>query len=100
MPECTHCKTEVDGKDLRDQSLIKTYRLCPHCGNSFTVDKVTRHLQIIGIVLALFSLALTLLLYFKGTDWLIPAVTSYVLLGILIYIGNKRVAFVPYNMGK
>jgi len=31
-----------------------------------------------------------------GTGWLLPAVTSYLILGGLIYWGNRRVYLVPY----
>ncbi len=99
MPECPHCRKIIDGKDLRDQFSFKRYRLCPSCGSPFTVDLATRYRQAIGLVIALISLALTMGLYFKGTDWLFPAILSYIVLGLYIYWGNKRVLFVPYKKG-
>jgi hypothetical protein len=100
MPECPHCKKVIDGNDLRDQFSIKSYRLCPSCDNPFTVDPATRYRQVIGLVIALISLAITLCLYFRGTDWLIPAIISYIILGLYIWWGNKRVEFVPNKKGK
>ncbi|UCH66471.1 MAG: hypothetical protein JSW63_04905 [Ignavibacterium sp.] len=100
MPECPHCKKVVDGNELRKQFSIKAYRLCPSCGSPFTVDLATRHRQVIALVIAIISLVLTLGLYFQGTDWLIPAIISYVVLGLFIYWGNKRVVFVPYGKKK
>jgi hypothetical protein len=38
-----------------------------------------------------------MLLYFRGSHWLIPALASYIILGVLIYWGNKRVLLVPYK---
>ena len=35
---------------------------------------------------AIIFLAITMLLYFLGTGWLIPAIVSCVILGILIYL--------------
>ena len=45
----------------------------------------------------LVSLVFTLFLYFDDTAWLVPALVSYVFLGLLLYCGNKKVFFVPYN---
>ena len=39
----------------------------------------------------------TLLLYYENVDWLIPALASYVALGLILYWGNKKVFFVPYE---
>jgi len=47
-----------------------------------------------AIIIALVSLVLTLLLYYRGTEWLAPAIGSYVILGMIIYWGNKRVFLV------
>ncbi len=97
MPECPHCKQVIEGKDLQDQISFKRYRTCPSCAQPFTVDVSTKYRQAIGLLIALISLALTLGLFYQGTDWLIPAIISYIILGLLIYWGNKRVIFVPYE---
>ena len=104
MPECPHCKQVIEGKDLQDQLSFKRYRTCPSCSLPFKVDVSTKYRQVIGILIALISLALTLGLFYQGITWLIPAIISYIILGLLIYWGNKRVVFVPYkkdrNAGK
>ncbi len=97
MFECPHCKQVIEGKDLRDQFSFKRYRTCPSCTQQFTVDVSTKYRQAIGILIALISLALTLSLIYQGTDWLIPTIISYIILGLFIYWGNKRVIFVPYK---
>ena len=97
MPECPHCKQVIKGKDLQDQISFKRYRTCPSCAQPFTVDVSTKFRQVIGILIALISLAFTLGLFYLGTDWLIPTIISYIILGLLIYWGNKRVIFVPYD---
>jgi len=38
-----------------------------------------------------------MLLYFRGTEWLIPAIAINVVLGLIIYWGNKRMFLVPYR---
>lgn len=76
--------------------MFKNFRLCPECGGKFTVDADTKYRQAAFIVIALISLAFTLMLYFGDTEWLIPALVSYVVLGALIYWGNKKVFFIAY----
>ena len=97
MRACPHCKQVIEGKDLQAQISFKRYRTCPSCAQPFTVDVSTKYRQVIGLLIALISLTLTLGLFYRGTDWLIPAIISYIILGLLIYWGNKRVIFVPYD---
>lgn len=91
---------EVVIRELPHQGLFKGYRICPECGGSFTVDTDTKYRQAIFIVIALISLAFTILLYVSDMEWLIPALVSYVALALLIYWGNKKVFLVPYEKGQ
>lgn len=77
--------------------MFKDYRMCPNCRERFTVDPPTKRLQLICIGIALIALALTMLLYFTGNHWIIPSIISYILLGTMIYIGNRRLRFIPYD---
>jgi uncharacterized protein (DUF983 family) len=95
--KCPHCSVEVIIRKLPYQGLLKSYRICPECGGSFTVDTDTKYRQAILIVILLISLALTIFLYVGGTEWLIPAMVSYVALGLLICWGNMKVFLVPYR---
>jgi len=97
---CPHCSIEIRINELPHEGLFESYRLCPGCGGQFTVDKNTKYRQAALIVIALISLALTILLYFGESRWLVPAVISYAVLGLLIYWGNKKVYFVPYEGGQ
>ena len=97
MLECPHCREAIDGKDLRDQFSFKPYNPCPSCTRLFTVNVSTKYRQAIELVVALISLVLTLGLYIRGIDWMIPAIINYIFLGSLIYWGNKHVVFVPYK---
>ena len=97
MQRCPHCSTEVNVKELPHQGLFKNYRVCTKCGGKFTADTDTKYRQALFIVIALISLAFTLLLYYEDSEWLLPALTSYVALGLLLYWGNKKVFFVPYK---
>ncbi len=99
MPECPHCRQVIGGKDLRNQFSFKPYRPCPSCARPFTVDASTKYRQAIGLVIALISLVLTLGLFFRGTDWLTPAIISYIILVLFLHWGNKHVVFVPYEKG-
>ena len=99
MQTCPHCNIEIRVKELRHQGLFKNYRICPDCGGSFTVDQKTKHMQAAFIVFAIISLVYTILLYYQDFKWLIPALVSYVVLGLLIYWGNRKVFFVPYEKG-
>ena len=94
-PACPHCEVPVDITQLRHQGMFKSYRECPNCQKHFEVDPNTKRRQAFFIVLALISLVLTLLLYFRGVIWLVPACVSYVLLAVLIYWANKKVFYVP-----
>lgn len=97
MTKCPHCSIEIRLRELRHQGFLKSFRICPNCKGSFTVDTDTKYRQAIFIFIALISLAFTMLLYFRGSKWLIPALVSYVILGLLIYWGNKQVYLVPYQ---
>ena len=63
------------------------------------MDKDTKYRQAIFFVFATISLVTTTLLYFKGTEWLIPTIVSNVILGVFLFWANKHVFFVPYEKG-
>jgi len=96
MQRCPHCGTEVNVRELPHQGFFKSYRCCAKCGGKFTADTDTKYRQALFIVIALISLAFTIFLYFGDMGWLIPAISSYLALGLLIYWGNKKLFFVPY----
>jgi len=83
MTTCPHCDIEICIRELPHPGLLKNYRICPNCRGMFTVDTDTKYRQAFSILIALISLAYTLLLYFLGNEWLIPALVSYVLLGLI-----------------
>ena len=97
MHTCPHCNAEIRVRELRHPGLFKDYRICPNCQGLFTADSDTKYRQAICIFIAIVSLVFTLLLYFESVGWLLPAVFSYVILGLLIYWGNKRIFFVAYK---
>jgi uncharacterized protein (DUF983 family) len=97
MTTCPHCSIEIRLRELRHQGFLKNFRICPNCGGSFTVDTDTKYRQAICLVISIISLAFTMLLYFRGSAWLIPALVSYFILGLLIYWGNKQIYLVPYQ---
>ena len=97
MQTCPHCNQEIRIRELPHPGFFANYRICPGCGGSFTVDPATKRRQAMLIVLLMVVLILTLLLYFDGTLWLIPAIVSYIILGLLLYWGNKKLFFVPYT---
>ena len=100
MQICPHCSIKIRIKKLHYQGLFNSFRMCPDCGGKFTVDTDTKYRQTACIVISLISLVFTILLYNGNSKWLIPALVSYVVLGLLIYWGNKKVFFVPYQKGK
>lgn len=38
-----------------------------------------------------------MLLYFRGSEWIVPALVSYLVLGLLIHWGNRQLFYVPYE---
>ena len=70
------------------------------CQGKFTPDAKTKQLQAFGIFIGIISLVMTMLLYFDGTRWLVPAAISYVVMGLWLYVGNKRIFLVPYGKVK
>ena len=94
---CPQCKASVRMRELDHPGLFEDYRICPGCGGKFTPDSKTKYRQAVSIVAAIVSLVFTLLLYFDGTGWLIPASISYLVLGLMIYYGNKRIYLVPHG---
>jgi hypothetical protein len=97
LPTCPNCSIEIRVNKLRHQGIFNNFRICPDCGGKFTVDQKTKYRQAAFFVIALISLALTILLYSGNFAWLWPALLSYLVLGVLIYWGNKKVFFVPYQ---
>ena len=97
MQTCPHCNIEIRVRELRHQGFFNNFRICPDCGGRFTVDTKTKQRQAAFIVIAVISLVFTLLLYYQDPKWLTLALVSYVVLGLLIYWGNKKVFFVAYN---
>ncbi len=97
MLTCPHCNGEIRLNELPHQGYFKSHRICPACGDAFIVDQDTRYRQLALLPISLFSLAFTLFLYFDGNAWLIPALISYAVIGILIWWGNGKVFLVPYK---
>jgi hypothetical protein len=97
MQICPHCSIEIRVKELRHPGFFKNFRICPGCGGRFTIDTDTKYRQAAFLVITVISLAFTILLYYGYSKWLIPALVSYVVLGLLIYWGNKKLFFVPYQ---
>ncbi len=50
----------------------------------------------IAIGVGLVSLLLTMAMYYLGNDWLLPAIISYIVLGAIIFRGNRLLYLVPY----
>jgi len=96
MPTCPHCNQEVRINELPHPGWFENYRVCPNCDEKFTVDTDTKYRQAALIVILLIVLVFTLLLYYWGPVWLIPAIVSYIVLGVLLYWGNKKLFLVPY----
>ena len=97
MLQCPHCQTVVIMKELPHQSVFASFRACPECEGLFTPDTDTKIRQALCILVALIALVYTLCLYFDTNGWLVPAISSYVALGVLIYRGNKKMYLVPYD---
>lgn len=87
-------------RELDHPGLFEDYRVCPKCGGKFTPDSKTKRRQALSILVAIVSLVFTALLYFEGRDWLIPGLISYLVLGLMIYRGNRRIYLVPYDNGQ
>jgi CXXC-20-CXXC protein len=97
MRTCPHCNTEIRIRELPYQGFFESFRICPNCGGSFSVDTRTKYRQAALIFILLVSLMFTILLYFRGTAWLILALVSYFILGLIIYWGNRKLFYVPYQ---
>ena len=100
MPTCPHCRTQIDLRKIKHQGFLESYRICPACNQAFEVDPRTKRRQAVFIVLALVSLVLTVLMYVDVKKWLPYAALSYLLLGAVIYYGNRRVFFVKSDGAK
>jgi len=95
--KCPHCQADIDLRALPHQGWFESYRVCPNCAQRFDTDRRTKQRQLLCLIVAVFSLAFTMLLYFRGSVWLLAACTTYVLLGALIYRGNAQMKLVPYR---
>jgi len=100
MQTCPHCNINILLKELPHQGIFNSFRICPNCGGKFTVNTDTKYRQAIFIFIALISLMFTILLYFRGLEWLIPSLVSYGVLGLLIYWGNRQLFLVPSEKDK
>jgi uncharacterized protein (DUF983 family) len=97
MRTCPHCNTEIRIRELPYEGFFESFRICPNCGGSFSVDTRTKYRQAALIFILLVSLVFSILLYFRGTAWLIPALVSYFVLGLIVYWGNRKLFYVPYQ---
>jgi uncharacterized paraquat-inducible protein A len=97
MLKCPHCNVDIRMPELKHPGLFKNFRICPKCSFRFTVDDDTKSRQMVAIIIMCISLLFTLLLYYRGNQWLTPALISYATLGAIIYWGNKKVKLVPYH---
>jgi hypothetical protein len=97
MQTCPHCRLEIRIRELPHQDLFESFRICPNCGGSFTVDKKSKYRQAAFIVILVISLVFTILLYYRGSKWLIPALVTYIVLALFLYWGNKKLFFVHYK---
>ncbi len=97
MLSCPHCRETVVLRKLPHPSMFATFRLCPRCGKSFTVDAGTKRRQLRALLIAAASLFFTVSMYFQGVRWFPYAAASYVLLALIIWHGNSRVELVPYE---
>jgi len=87
-------------RELPHPGFFANFRVCPVCSESFTADPATKLRQTLLLVVALVSCAFTVFLYFGSSKWLIPALASYVVVGLLVYWGNKQMFLVPYKKDK
>jgi len=87
-------------RELRHPGFFKNFRVCPNCQGKFTPDTKTKYRQAIFIFIAIISLVITILLYIQGPQWMIPGIISYMILGLLIYRGNRHIFLVPYNINQ
>jgi len=95
MLSCPLCQQEVNLRNVKRAKLFQSERECPHCGGLFTVDSATKRRQAIFLVLAVVALAVTMLLYYEGTEWLIPALVVYGIDAVYLYWANQKVYLVP-----
>jgi len=100
MHACPLCQQRFHVRELPHQSWWKNYRLCPHCQAKITVDKDTKTRQRLFLIVVCISLLFTAMLQFQGNAWLLPALASYLVMGIALYWGTKHVYFVPYQDDK
>jgi len=87
-------------RELPHPGLFANFRICPACSGSFTADPDTKLRQALFLIVALVSCVFTVSLYFGSNKWLIPALASYVVAGLLLYWGNKKMFLVPYKKDK
>jgi uncharacterized protein (DUF983 family) len=97
MLACPHCQSNILMRRLPYRGYTQTFRICPVCGGKFTVDSDTKIRQALFLVVTLIALAFTLLLYFAGSEWLVPAVVSYVAWALLILWGNSQIVLVRHD---
>jgi len=97
MKICPYCGIEICIRRLPHPGFFKNYRICPNCQEKFTVDIDTKYRQAFCLCIVLVSLVFTLLLYMKNFEWLLPALVSYAVFGLVLYWGNKKLFYVPYK---
>ena len=97
MLRCPHCNAEICLQQLPYQGLFANFRICAHCAGGFTVDPETRRRQAVFLIVTLIATVITLLLYIRGTVWLIPALVIYVVWGMIFYRANKLMFLVTYQ---
>lgn len=97
MHTCPLCKKEFNVRELGYAGLFTSYRICPNCDGRIIADSDTRSRQYIFIVISVISLVVTALLYFYGNKWLLPALATYLVMGVYLWWATTRVYFVRYE---
>lgn len=100
IPTCPHCRIKIRLNELPHQGLFNSFRVCPNCNGKFIVDTDTKYRQAIFIIILIISLVLSGLLYLRGIEWLVPSIVSYFCLGLLFYLGNRKLFLVPLEKDK
>ena len=97
MPSCPSCRSDISGQEIAQRLTLKPYRLCPNCRQRFTVDSRTKRRQLIALILAVSSLIFTIGWCFVDQPWIVPSITSYIVLVGHIYRSSRLVEFVNFG---
>jgi uncharacterized protein (DUF983 family) len=94
---CPACGSDMRSRSLWSHYSLKPYRVCPDCNAKYTSDSKSKRRQVPIMVLGLITIGLMVGATLRGSDWLLPAFVSLVVLWVYVGYALSKVTYVRFH---